>query len=148
MYLPVISRAPDAAQQRAQHLIGELPEPVSGKAKDPLRFPGLRPRLRFSGLRPALGLRCLRRMLGLAGRPGVRVTVHREAENPVSLFPVAGHRSASEVAGRRQSPAWLTGPGPGNAFLPWFILAALHTWTDRRSPAIRALGGRAGRLSG
>jgi hypothetical protein len=40
-------------------------------------------------------------MLRLPGRPGVGVTLEREAEDPVSLWLIAGHKSASEIAGHR-----------------------------------------------
>ena len=88
---PVISPPADAAQQRPKHLLRELVEPVNGNAEDALRLPA----------RLALGLCRSRRMLRLPGWPGVGVALDREAEDPVSLFPVAGHKYASEVAGHR-----------------------------------------------
>lgn len=83
---------PDGMYQRAEHVAAELTGPVNGKAKEPLRFslPGT-PRLfglpRHSGLP------------GCSGVPGICISSHREAEYPVSLFPIAGHGSASEAAG-------------------------------------------------
>jgi hypothetical protein len=88
----VISSPADAAQQRAEHVVRELLEPVNGNAEDTLR------RSALLALRPC----CLRRMLRLPGWPGVGVTLEREAEDPVSLFLIAGHRFASEIAGHRQ----------------------------------------------
>jgi hypothetical protein len=88
----VISGPADAAQQRAEHVVRELLEPVDGKAEDPLRLSALLP----------LGPRCLRRMLPLPGWPGVGVTLEREAEDPVSFLLITGHKSASEAAGHRQ----------------------------------------------
>jgi hypothetical protein len=87
-----VAVAPDAAEY-AQHLVGEPVEPVNGKAEDPLRFRVLRPGLRLRCLPRLLWLRCLPRLPRLAGRPGIGVAVHREAQDPVSLFPVAGHGS-------------------------------------------------------
>jgi hypothetical protein len=84
----VISDPADSAQQRAEHVVRELLEPVNGKAEDPLRLPA----------RLVLAPRCLLRTLRLPGWPGVGVTLEREAEDPVSLFLIAGHRSASEIA--------------------------------------------------
>jgi hypothetical protein len=91
---PVISGPADAAQQRAEHVVRELLEPVDGKAEDPLRLSTLL----------ALGPRCLLPMLPLPGWPGVGVTLEREAEDPVSLLLIAGHKSASEIAGTVSEP--------------------------------------------
>jgi hypothetical protein len=88
----VISSPPDAAQQRAEHVVRELLEPANGKAEDALRLCALL----------ALGLCCPRRMLPLPAWPSVRMTLEREAEDPVSLFLIAGHKSASEIAGHRR----------------------------------------------
>jgi hypothetical protein len=102
---PVISRPADAAQQGPEHVVGELVEPVNRNAEDTLGFPALL----------ALGPCCPGRMLWLPGWPGVGVALDREAEDPVSLFPITGHKSASEIAGHRQSQAWLIRPGLDNA---------------------------------
>jgi len=88
----VISSPADAAQQRPEQFVRELLEPVNGNAEDPLR---LFARL---ALRPC----CPRRMLRLPGWPGIGVTLEREAEDAISLFLIAGHRSASEIAGHPQ----------------------------------------------
>ena len=53
-YFTVISSAPDAAQQRAEHLVAELLEPVNREAEDLLRFP-VRPPARGCA---ACGARC------------------------------------------------------------------------------------------
>jgi hypothetical protein len=87
----VISSPADAAQQRPQHVVRELVEPVNGNAEHPLRLSTLM----------ALGPCCLWRMLRLPGWPGVGMAPDREAEDPVSLFPIAGHKYASEIAGHR-----------------------------------------------
>jgi hypothetical protein len=89
---PVISRPADAAEQRTEHAVRELFKPVNGKAEDPLRLFGLL----------ALPPCCPRRMLRFPGWPGVGVTLDREAEDPVSFLLIAGHKSASEMAGHRQ----------------------------------------------
>jgi hypothetical protein len=139
----VISRPADAAKQRTEHVVRELLKPVNGKAEDALRLPAL------LALRPCSP----RRILRLPGWPGIGVTLEREAEDPVSLFLTAGHKSASEIAGHRQSLAWLIGPGQDNA-APG---AAGGSVTDSFWPtgldgsevtAIPPLGHRAGRLSG
>jgi hypothetical protein len=89
----VVSGPADAAQQRAEHVVRELLEPVSGKAKDSLRL--------FARL--ALSPPRQRRMLPLPGWPGVGVTLEREAEDPVSFLLIAGHKSASEIAAVSES---------------------------------------------
>jgi hypothetical protein len=88
----VIFRPADAAEQRTEHVVRELFKPVNGKAEDPLRLSAL------LGLPPC----CPRWMLRLPGWPGVGVTLEREAEDPVSFLLIAGHKSASEIAGHRQ----------------------------------------------
>ena len=90
---PVISGPADAAEQRTEHVVRELLKPVNGKAEDALRLSAL------LALRPC----CLRRMLRLPGWPGIGMTLEREAEDPISLFPITGHKSASEIAGHRLS---------------------------------------------
>src|SRR5580692_2140879 len=102
------SAAPDTAQY-AHHLAGEPVEPVSGKAEDPLRL---------CVSRTGLWLRCLLRIPGLAGRPGTRATVHREAEDPVrsSRSPVTDPSSARGAGATSRAPGPTrsrAGPGPG-----------------------------------
>jgi hypothetical protein len=89
---PVIFRPADAAEQRTEHIVRELPEPVNGKTEDALRL----------SARLALRRCCPRRMVRLPGWPGVGVALEREAEDPVSLLLIAGHKSASGIAGHRQ----------------------------------------------
>jgi hypothetical protein len=81
----VTSRPADAAEQRTEHVVRELLKPVNGKAEDALRLPAL------LALRPRL-----RRMLRLPGRPGGGVALEREAEDPVSLLVITGHKPASD----------------------------------------------------
>jgi hypothetical protein len=125
---PVISSPADAAQQRTQHVVRELFKPVNGKAEDALRLSALLP------LRPC----CPRRMLRLPGWPGIGMTLEREAEDPISLFLIAGQdppprlsvtlsepfpsvdltprvRGQSWGDEKAQSLAWLIGPGRANA---------------------------------
>jgi len=124
---PVIPDPADAAQQWAEHVVRELLEPVNGNAEHPLRL----------SARLALGPCPLRPMLRLPGWPGVGVTLEREAQDPVSLSPIASHRSASEIAGHVSSLAYRTGPGQRRAGSGGPAVTA-----------IPALGHWAGRLSG
>jgi hypothetical protein len=41
-------------------------------------------------------------MLRPPGWPGIGVKLEREAEDPISLLPIAAHKFASEIAGHRQ----------------------------------------------
>jgi hypothetical protein len=80
---------PDGMYQRTERVAAGPPKPVNGKAKDTLRLIGPPRRARLIA-RP-----------GVCGRPKCTAphAPHWEAKDTGSLFPIAGHRSASEVAG-------------------------------------------------